>query len=177
MTTCETCPCTEQGIDRLQIILNNSLNKLVGLGVISLGDVLLIKASFNTFKCTLPEDLQERLTVYINRITNELSTTTGNTNLYYIIIIFVTLLILIILIYLTIYFNNNTYTLSFGVLSVIIIISSAIILYFLINSSFSNAKININTNLEQLENLLCETKNAFANGFCVIGGCKQGISC
>ena len=88
-------------------------------------------------------------------------------------LIFGTLLVLIIFLYLAIYLKNDTYTLIFGIISVILIIAAAIGLLYGVSSIYTSSSDNVSTYLGELVTLASGIKTAIEDGLCCLGGCAN----
>lgn len=169
MATGPICPCVSEGLTIFEEILKKGLIKIFPTNL----DVLL--QVWNTFKCNLPKDIEEKVSSYVSRIQNESASAVTTVNLLYVIIIFVTLFILFILNYIAIYYENSSYTIAIGIFSLIIIIAAAVILLLMTSSTYSNSATNVSLYLTQIQDILFQIKDAGELGLCCIGGCGTCI--
>lgn len=167
MATGPICPCVDQGLTNLETILEKGFSK-----IFSLGDALVLKQVWNTFKCNLPKNLEEQVSHYITLISNQSSSAVTTVNLLYVVIIFVTLFLLFLLNYIVIYLKNDSFTLGFAILTFIIIIAAAVILLLTTGNTYSNSATNVTTYLSQIKNLVFQIKDAAELGLCCLGGCS-----
>lgn len=170
MATGPICPCISEGLTNLETIIGTGLLNLVGV------NAFLLLEGWNTLKCNLPKDIEEKVSSYVSRIQNESASAVTTVNLLYVIIIFVTLFILFILNYIAIYYENSSYTIAIGIFSLIIIIAAAVILLLMTSSTYSNSATNVSLYLTQIQDILFQIKDAGELGLCCIGGCGC-ISC
>lgn len=163
------CPCVNEGLTVFENILKKGLMDVFGTNF----NVLL--QLWNTFKCNLPKDVEERVSSYIARIQNESSSAVTTVNLLYVIIIFGTLFFLFLLNYIAIYAANSSYTIAIGIFSLIIIIVAAVILLLMTSNTYSTSATNVTTYLTQIQNIVFQIKDAGELGLCCLGGCSQCI--
>lgn len=146
-------------------------------------DALFLENAFNTFKCTLPPNIRDRITLLIRQITSLTSTLVKDILIFSVLVIFLTMLLLIIFVYLTIYIFTPAAMIGFFIASLIIIIIAIILLYFGILSLYDSGSTKINDNLIEIENLLLSIECAANNGFCCLAsetgtpGCSLCVFC
>ena len=132
--------------------------------------------SLNTLRCQLPKNISTKIETIITKIRAESSSVT-KVNLLYVMLIFGTLLVLIIFLYLAIYLKNDTYTLIFGIISVILIIAAAIGLLYGVSTIYTTSADNVSSYFTELNTLLTKIGKAVDQSFCCLGNCGGPVPC
>ncbi len=135
-----------------------------------------LNRSLATLRCQLPKNISVKIETIITKIRAE-SSSVNKVNLLYVMLIFGTLLVLIIFLYLTIYMKNDTYTLIFGIISVILIVAAAIGLLYGVSSIYTSSADNVSLYFTELNTLLTKIGKAVDQSFCCFGNCAGPISC
>ena len=130
-----------------------------------------IECALVTLDLKLPPDIVTQIETIITKIRGE-SSVVNKVNLLYVMLIFGTLLVLIIFLYLVIYLKNDTYTLIFGIISVILIIVAAIGLLYGVSSIYTSSSDNVSSYFTELGTLATDIKKAIDDGICCLGGCN-----
>ena len=163
-----TSECIAFGAKYLQFQINQ-----VVLGALGQTGGLPIVNAWNeaqdTFRCTLPPHIRERLTLLITQLTSTSSTTAEEILGFTLLVIFLTILLLTILTYIAMY--NLTPT-AIGIcffLSFIIIVVAVVVLYFGALSIYNSSSTQIDTTLKEIQSILTGIICAAENGLCCIG--------
>ena len=166
MSNClENCSptCISAGVTKLTSYIRTILQVTIGTV-----NTIFLENAFNTFKCTLPQNIRDRITLLIKQITTETSTLVKDVLIFSVLVIFLTMLLLTIFIYLTVYIFTPGAMIGFFILSFVIIVISVILLYFGVLSIYNTGSTNINNNLIEIENLLLSIECASNNGLCCL---------
>ena len=132
--------------------------------------IQLLTNTIQTFQCSLPPDIENKITQLINQIVTQSETTVKNVNTLYVIVIFTVLLLIVIFNYMTIYVSW-----LFFILSIIVVIVGALIMYFGVNRLYNTE--TISATLQDIKKLLVSVSTAGQLGLCCLGGCSNCISC
>lgn len=170
--------CISAGVTQLITFIRTVFQKTIGID-----DTVRLELAFNTFKCTLPPNIRNRITLLIRQITTETSTLVKDVLIFSVLIIFLTMLLLTLFVYLTIYIFTPGAMVGFFIGSIIIIIIAVLLLYFGVLHIYDTGSSSINNHLIDIENLLLSIECAANNGLCCLAsntgtpGCSGCVIC